>query len=63
MGETGTSAIVALLCPNLKCRKLLRVPEKCRGQHVRCQFCGLTFRVPDAKPPGKPGERTNQSPH
>ena len=38
-----------MLCPNLKCRKLLRVPVACRGKQVKCQFCELTFRVPEPK--------------
>jgi hypothetical protein len=39
-----------MLCPNLKCAKLLRVPQACRGKQVRCHFCNFTFRVPEAKP-------------
>lgn len=50
MGTTNTTATVMMLCPNLKCAKLLRVPEKCRGKQVRCHFCNFTFRVPDTKP-------------
>ena len=57
MGETGTGGIVAMLCPNLKCRKLLRVPEKCRGKHVRCQFCSVTFKVPEAGSAATKGQR------
>jgi len=44
-----TSESVMMLCPNLKCRKLLRVPIACRGKQVKCQFCELTFRVPEPK--------------
>ena len=40
-----------MLCPNLKCAKLLRVPQACRGKQVRCHFCNFTFRVPEAKLP------------
>ncbi len=45
---------VSLLCPNLKCRKVLSVPDEVRGKMVKCQFCQNTFRVPDARPVGKP---------
>lgn len=37
---------VTLLCPNLKCRSVLQVPEKARGQKVRCGQCGTAFMVP-----------------
>lgn len=40
---------VMMICPNLKCRKVLQVPGKLRGQHVRCHYCGMTFCVPLAK--------------
>ncbi len=45
---TPQIGMVMMLCPNLKCRKVLRVPETCRGKQVRCQFCDLTFGVPEA---------------
>lgn len=38
-----------MICPNLKCRKVLQVPAKYRGQQVRCHYCGTTFAVPVAK--------------
>jgi hypothetical protein len=38
-----------MICPNLKCRKVLQVPGKCRGQHVKCRYCGLTFAVPTVR--------------
>lgn len=40
---------VQLICPNLKCRKLLTVPEEVRGKLVRCQHCQKQFRVPESK--------------
>lgn len=40
---------VTLLCPNLKCRTVLQVPEMVRGKHVRCSHCGATLLVPAAK--------------
>lgn len=50
--SANTGNMVMLMCPNLKCRKVLRVPESCRGKHVRCQFCSTTFKVPDARRAG-----------
>ena len=41
---------VQLLCPNLKCRKNLSVPEELRGKLVKCQFCQSMLRIPAAKP-------------
>ena len=35
-----------LICPNLRCRKILKVPEETRGKVVRCQFCQTMLRVP-----------------
>ena len=42
---------VQLICPNLKCRKFLSVPDDVRGKLVKCQHCATHFRVPDAKNP------------
>jgi len=38
-----------LICPNLRCRKILSVPDDIRGKLVRCQHCQTMFRVPAAK--------------
>ena len=40
---------VRLVCPNLRCRKILSVPDEVRGKLVKCQHCRTMFRVPDAK--------------
>ena len=40
---------VQLICPNLKCRKFLSVPDDVRGKLVKCQHCVTSFRVPDVK--------------
>lgn len=37
---------VQVICPNLRCRKLLAVPEEVRGKMVKCLHCQTTFRVP-----------------
>lgn len=42
---------VQLICPNLKCRKFLSVPDEVRGKLVKCQFCQTMFRVPEVKKP------------
>lgn len=38
-----------LICPNLRCRKILSVPEEVRGKLVKCQHCQTMFRVPESK--------------
>jgi hypothetical protein len=38
-----------LICPNLRCRKILAVPDDVRGKLVKCQHCQTMFRVPEAK--------------
>jgi hypothetical protein len=45
---------VQLICPNLRCRKFLSVPDEVRGKLVKCQHCQTAFRVPD--PNGRRGE-------
>jgi hypothetical protein len=38
-----------LMCPNLRCRKLIRVPEASRGKIVRCLNCQCMLRIPPAR--------------
>jgi len=40
---------VQLLCPNLRCRKFLAVPDDVRGKLVKCHHCQQLFRVPAGK--------------
>ena len=42
---------VQIICPNLRCRKILSVPEEVRGKQVKCQHCHTTFRVPEQRKP------------
>jgi hypothetical protein len=50
---------VQLICPNLRCRKFLAVPDEVRGKLVKCQSCQTLFRVPDGtKKPGAPAAAT-----
>lgn len=37
---------VTLLCPNLRCRAVLQVPDNVRGKNVRCGHCSTVFTVP-----------------
>lgn len=40
---------VQMICPNLRCRKILSVPDEVRGKLVKCQFCQQPFRVPELR--------------
>jgi len=55
---------VTILCPRLRCRTLLRVPDDVRGKRVRCAQCGLAFFVPKSPtqvvPPKKPAESADK---
>ncbi len=57
------TSTVRIMCPNLVCRKVLAVPESCRGKTVRCKTCGTNIRVPQkqvtaaAPTPGKDGAK------
>lgn len=44
---------VNIMCPNLGCRSVLRVPDDVRGKRVRCGECGTVFTVPDTPKPGQ----------
>lgn len=51
----------AVLCPRLRCRAILRVPEEVRGKHVRCSECGMTFLVPEiCRPQPAPPKSTEK---
>jgi len=39
---------ITLMCPNLKCRALLVVPDLARGKKVKCGKCQTTLAVPTA---------------
>lgn len=53
--EGGSVAMpVQLICPNLRCRKFLAVPDEVRGKLVKCQHCQTMFRVPDAARKAEP---------
>ena len=42
---------VQLICPSLRCRKFVSVPDDVRGKQVKCQHCQTLFRVPEARRP------------
>jgi len=43
------SDTVRIMCPNLKCRSVLAVPDAARGRMVRCKQCATNIRIPEKK--------------
>ena len=37
---------INIRCPNLKCRKILKVPSSTRGQRACCMYCKKILKVP-----------------
>ena len=35
-----------VICPSLRCRKILTLPDEARGSLVTCRYCSMQFRVP-----------------
>ena len=48
---------LTIICPNLRCRSVLQVPQTARGKKVRCGKCGDDFMVPSAPPTPKPAQQ------
>ncbi|MFM9959246.1 MAG: hypothetical protein ACKVZJ_14380 [Phycisphaerales bacterium] len=40
---------VRIMCPNLRCRAVLAVPNEARGRMVRCKSCATNIRIPEKK--------------
>lgn len=43
--------VVAVRCPNPKCRKYMLVEDPARGQAVNCLICKQLIQVPAGPPP------------
>jgi hypothetical protein len=37
---------VHVICPSLRCRKILTLEDNVRGTLVDCRYCNMQFRVP-----------------
>ena len=37
---------VHVMCPSLRCRKILTLADEVRGTLVSCRYCTMQFRVP-----------------
>ena len=40
---------VHVICPSLRCRKILTLGDDVRGKLVKCRYCDMEFRVPQLK--------------
>ena len=40
---------VHVICPSLRCRKILTMNDDVRGKLVKCRYCDMEFRVPQLK--------------
>jgi hypothetical protein len=49
MGDS--SSTIRVMCPNLRCRAVLGVPDAARGRLVRCQNCGMNIKIPSKSEP------------
>lgn len=57
------SSVIRLICPNLKCRKILTVPQSTKGKTVRCRNCGIRINVPGNAPSSPaPGGASSSTP-
>ncbi len=37
---------VHVICPSLRCRKILTLADDVKGKLVTCRYCSMQFRVP-----------------
>ena len=42
---------VHVICPSLRCRKILTLSDEVRGTNVTCRYCQMQFRVPQIRRP------------
>jgi hypothetical protein len=42
---------VHVICPSLRCRKILSFGDEVRGHNVSCRYCQMQFRVPQLRKP------------
>jgi hypothetical protein len=40
---------VHVICPSLRCRKILTLVDSVRGSLVTCRYCQMQFRVPQVR--------------
>ncbi len=53
---------VRIMCPNLRCRAVLAVPNEARGRMVRCKSCATNIRIPEKKAATDPAQGGEPAP-
>ena len=53
MRTDKTGMGVHVVCPSLRCRKILTFAEEVRGTNVTCRYCQMQFRVPQIRRPAQ----------
>ena len=43
-----------VICPSLRCRKILTLADEARGSLVSCRYCSMQFRVPQYRAARQP---------
>lgn len=51
---SGPAKTIRIMCPNLKCRSILVVPDTARGKNVKCSNCATLFKIPTQPPANSP---------
>ena len=50
-----------VICPSLRCRKILTLADEARGSLVTCRYCTMQFRVPQYRAPRQRSSATRGS--
>jgi hypothetical protein len=45
---------VHVICPSVRCRKILTLGDEVRGALVTCRYCNMQFRVPRVRQAAAP---------
>jgi hypothetical protein len=52
-----------VICPSLRCRKILTLNDEARGALVTCRYCSMQFRVPQYRAPAARNRQTAGGPN
>ena len=50
-----------VICPSLRCRKILTLSDEARGALVTCRYCSMQFRVPQYRAPSARKRQTGNA--
>ncbi len=52
-------AMIRMICPNLRCKAILSVPQTARGKSVMCKQCGMKIKIPAGAPAAGGGKKAS----